>query len=305
MNTATREEYGKTLVELVSNEKVVVLDADLAHATKSLMFQKECPERFFNMGIAEADMIGTSVGLALSGKVPFASTFAVFATGRAFDQIRNSVCYPKANVKIVGTHAGISVGEDGGTHQAIEDIALMRCLPNMTVIHPCDDVETRQAVLAIAEYEGPVYLRLSRIPTPTLHDEDYKFEIGKGEVMREGKDIALVATGLMVAKAKEAAEKLAAIGIDAKVINIPTIKPLDTDLLLKTAQEVKGFVTVEEHNVMGGLGSAVSEYLSQTLPTKIKMVGVQDKFGKSGNPDLLFKAYDLTVEKIVEVAKEI
>lgn len=305
MNAPTREAFGKTLVELIDNEDVVVLDADLAHATKSMMFADKCPERFFNMGIAEADMIGTAAGLALSGKIPFASTFAVFATGRAFDQIRNSVCYPKANVKIVGTHAGISVGEDGGTHQAIEDIAIMRSLPNMTIIHPCDDVEARQAVLAAAEFQGPVYLRMSRVATPTLHDEDYKFEIGKGEVMREGKDIAIVATGLMVAKAKEAAEQLAEAGIDAKVINIPTIKPLDEELLLATAKEVRGFVTVEEHNVIGGLGGAVSELLAQNEPKKIKMVGVQDKFGKSGNPDKLFEMYGLTVEKIVEAAKSL
>ncbi|MGG5315846.1 transketolase family protein [Enterococcus sp. AZ072] len=305
MNAPTREAFGKTLVELIDNEDVVVLDADLAHATKSMMFADKCPERFFNMGIAEADMIGTAAGLALSGKIPFASTFAVFATGRAFDQIRNSVCYPRANVKIVGTHAGISVGEDGGTHQAIEDIAIMRSLPNMTIIHPCDDVEARQAVLAAAKFQGPVYLRMSRVATPTLHDEDYKFEIGKGEVMREGKDIAIVATGLMVAKAKEAAEQLAEAGIDAKVINIPTIKPLDEELLLATAKEVKGFVTVEEHNVIGGLGGAVSELLAQNEPKKIKMVGVQDKFGKSGNPDKLFEMYGLTVEKIVEAAKSL
>ncbi|MGM0210290.1 MULTISPECIES: transketolase family protein [unclassified Enterococcus] len=305
MNLATREAFGKTLVELIKNEDVVVLDADLAHATKTMMFAKECPERFFNAGIAEADMIGTAAGLALSGKIPFASTFAVFATGRAFDQIRNSVCYPNANVKIVGTHAGISVGEDGGTHQTIEDIALMRSLPNMTVIHPCDDVEARQAVLAAAEYDGPVYLRMSRVPTPTLHSDEYKFEIGKGETIREGKDVAIVATGLMVAKAKEAAEKLAQEGIDAKVINISTIKPLDANLLLSTAKEVKGFVTVEEHNVHGGLGSAVSELLSQNEPKKIKMVGVQDKFGKSGNPDKLFEMYGLTVANIVEAAKSL
>lgn len=303
MNTATREAYGKTLVELIDNEDVVVLDADLAHATKSMMFANQCPERFFNVDIAEADMIGTATGLALSGKIPFASTFAVFATGRAFDQIRNSVCYPNANVKIVGTHAGISVGEDGGTHQAIEDIAIMRSLPNMTILHPCDDVEARQAVLAAAEYKGPVYLRMSRVPTPTLHSDNYKFEIGKGEVIREGKDIAIVATGLMVVKAKEAADRLVEEGIDAKVINLPTIKPLDEELLLATAKEVKGFITVEEHNVIGGLGSAVSELLTQNEPKKVKMVGIQDTFGKSGNPDKLFELYGLTVENIVAAAK--
>ncbi|MGG5331342.1 transketolase family protein [Enterococcus sp. AZ163] len=305
MNLATREAFGSALVELKSNEEVVVLDADLSHATKSIMFSKECPDRFFNAGISEADMMGMASGLALSGKIPFACTFAVFATGRAFDQIRNSICYPNVNVKVVGTHAGISVGEDGGTHQSIEDIALMRSLPNMTVIHPCDDVEARQAVLAAAEHDGPVYLRLSRVATPTLHSEDYKFEIGKGEVITEGKEAAIVSTGLMVAKAKEAAEILSKQGINVKVINLPTIKPLDQSLLLETANEVDYFVTVEEHTVIGGLGSAVSELLSQNNPKKMSMIGIQDSFGKSGNPDELFEIYGLTVENIVESTKKL
>ncbi|MGX7197875.1 transketolase family protein [Enterococcus olivae] len=305
MNLATREAYGKTLIELASNEKVVVLDADLAHATKSMMFQNVCPERFFNVGIAEADMIGTAVGFALSGKVPFASTFAMFAAGRAYDQIRNSACYPKVNIKVVGTHSGISVGEDGGTHQAITDIALMRVLPNMTVIHPCDDVEARQAVLAITEYDGPVYLRLSRVPTPTIHDESYEFKIGKGEILREGNNVAIFATGLMVAKALEAAQKLSEEGINASVVNIPTIKPLDTDLIQEVIKNVDSVVTVEEHNVKGGFGSAISEFISQTTPKKMKIIGVEDKFGKSGDPNKLFEMYGLTSENIALGAKEL
>nr|WP_256478677.1 transketolase family protein [Sebaldella sp. S0638] len=305
MNLATREAYGNTLVELIENEDIVVLDADLAHATKSLNFQKKCPERFFNMGIAEADMIGTAAGLSTCGKIPFASTFAVFATGRAFDQIRNSVCYPGLNVKIVGTHSGISVGEDGGTHQAVEDIALMRSLPNMTVIHPSDDVEARLAVLASAEYKGPVYLRLSRVPTPTIHDENYKFEIGKGEVIKEGTDITVIATGLMVAKALEASKILEKDGINVKIINISTIKPLDEKLIIKAAKETGKIVTVEEHNIIGGLGSAVSELLSKVYPVKIDMIGVKDCFGKSGTPELLHQEYGLTVDAIVESVRKI
>lgn len=305
MNLATREAYGNTLVELIDNRNIVVLDADLAHATKSLNFQKQCPERFFNMGIAEADMIGTAAGLSTCGKIPFASTFAVFATGRAFDQIRNSVCYPNLNVRIVGTHSGISVGEDGGTHQAIEDIALMRSLPNMTVIHPSDDVEARLAVLASIHHKGPIYLRLSRVSSPTIHNENYKFEIGKGEVLKEGTDAAIIATGLMVAKAIEAGKILEKMGINVKVINMPTIKPLDEELIIKTAKETGKIITVEEHNVIGGLGSAVSELLSQTHPVKMKIIGVNDCFGKSGTPELLHQEYGLTVENIVESVRKI
>lgn len=303
MGVATREAYGKALVELISNEKVVVLDADLAHATKTIEFKKACPERFFDMGIAEQDMIATAAGFAASGKIPFASSFAIFAAGRAFEQIRNSVCYPKLNVKIAATHAGITVGEDGGTHQAVEDIALMRSIPNMVVLNPSDDVEAKAAIHAAAEYYGPVYIRLGRLAVPTIHNENYKFKIGKGEVLSEGKDVAIIATGLMVAKALEAAEKLKAEGINATVVNIATIKPLDKELIVKVAKETGKVITVEEHSVIGGLGSAVCELLSQELPTKTKLIGLNDVFGQSGTPDALLEHYGLTIENIVEVIK--
>ncbi len=303
MGKATREAYGQALIELSSNEKVIVLDADLAKATKTIDFKNACPERFFDMGIAEGDMVGTAAGLAASGKIPFASTFAIFAAGRAFEQIRNSVCYPKLNVKIAATHAGVTVGEDGGTHQSVEDISLMRSIPNMVVLNPADDVEAKQAIFAAAEYYGPVYIRLGRAATPTIHDENFKFEIGKGEVLKEGKDVAIIATGIMVAKALDAAEKLKAEGINATVVNIATIKPLDKELIVKVAKENGKVVTAEEHSVIGGLGSAVCEVLSQEAPTKVKMVGLNDTFGQSGTPDVLLEHYGLTAEKIVEAAK--
>lgn len=303
MSIATREAYGQALVELIKNEKVVVLDADLAHATKTIEFKKACPERFFDMGISEQDMVATAAGFAASGKIPFASSFAIFAAGRAFEQIRNSVCYPKLNVKIAATHAGITVGEDGGTHQAVEDIALMRSIPNMVVLNPSDDVEAKAAIHASAEYYGPVYIRLGRLATPTIHDENYKFEIGKGEVLSEGKDVAIIATGLMVAKALEAAEKLKAEGINATVVNISTIKPLDKELIVKVAKVTGKVVTVEEHSVIGGLGSAVCEVLSQELPTKTKLIGINDTFGQSGTPSALLEHYGLTTENIVETVK--
>jgi transketolase len=303
MNTATREAYGQALVELSKNEKVVVLDADLAKATKTADFKKVCPERFFDMGIAEQDMIGTAAGFAVSGKIPFASTFAIFAAGRAFEQIRNSVCYPKLNVKIAATHAGVTVGEDGGTHQAIEDISLMRSVPNMVVLNPSDDVEAKAAIFAAAEYYGPVYIRLGRAATPTLHDENYKFEIGKGEVLKEGKDVAIIATGIMVAKALEAAEKLKSEGINATVVNIHTIKPIDRELIVNVAKVTGKVVTVEEHSVIGGLGSAVCEVLSQELPTKVKLIGLNDTFGQSGTPKDLLEHYGLTRENIIETVK--
>jgi transketolase len=303
MSKATREAYGQALVELISNEKVVVLDADLAKATKTIDFKNACPERFFDMGIAEGDMVGTAAGLAAEGKVPFASTFAIFAAGRAFEQIRNSVCYPKLNVKIAATHAGVTVGEDGGTHQSVEDISLMRSLPNMVVLNPADEIEARQAVFAAAEYYGPVYIRLGRAATPTIHDENYKFEIGKGEVLAEGSDVAIIATGIMVAKALEAAEKLKAEGINATVVNIGTIKPLDKELILKVAKETGKVVTAEEHSIIGGLGSAVCEVLAQEDPTKVKMIGLNDTFGQSGTPAALLEYYKLTVENIVETVK--
>ncbi len=305
MGVATREAYGQVLVELIKNEKVVVLDADLAHATKTIEFKKACPERFFDMGISEQDMIATAAGFAASGKIPFASSFAIFAAGRAFEQIRNSVCYPKLNVKIAATHAGVTVGEDGGTHQAVEDIALMRSIPNMVVLNPADDIEAKSAIYAAAEYYGPVYIRLGRAATPTIHDENYKFQIGKGEILKEGKDVAIIATGIMVAKALEAAEKLKAQGINATVVNIATIKPLDKDLIVKVAKETGKVVTVEEHSVIGGLGSAVCEVLSQELPTKTKLLGLNDTFGQSGTPNELLEYYGLTTDNIVETVKSL
>lgn len=300
---ATREAYGKTLVELVENKDIVVLDADLAGATKTAIFKKACPERFFDMGIAEGDMMGTAAGLAVSGKIPFASTFAIFAAGRGFEQIRNSICYPNINVKIAATHAGVTVGEDGGSHQAIEDISLMRSLPNMVVLNPADAVEARQMVLAAAEYVGPMYLRFGRAATPVIHDESYKFELGKGEVVKEGKDVSIIATGIMVAKALEAAETLKAEGIDAEVINISTIKPLDNELVLASAKKTGKVVTAEEHSIIGGLGSAVCELLAEEHPVKVTRIGVKDVFGQSGSPAALLEHYGLTAADIVKACK--
>ncbi len=303
MNKATRDAYGSALKKLKDNEQVVVLEADLGHATRSLSFKEVCPERFFNMGIAEANMIGTAAGLATCGKIPFASTFAMFATGRAYDQVRNSVAYPKLNVKIVGTHAGISVGSDGGTHQCIEDISLMRGIPGMTVIQPADDVEAEAAVLAAAGHDGPVYLRLGRSPSPTIHPVDYQFKIGKGEVLKEGKDVTIIATGLMVVKALEAAKILEQENIHAKVINMSTIKPLDSDLITQAAEDTQRIVTVEEHSVIGGLGNAVSEVLVKNHSVRVRMIGVEDCFGQSGTDKELFENYGLTVENIVKNCK--
>lgn len=305
MNLATREAYGNTLAELKDNENVVVLEADLGHATKSLKFKEVCPQRFFNMGIAEADMIGTAAGLAACGKVPFASTFSVFTTGRAFDQVRNSVCYPNLNVKIVGTHAGITVGEDGGTHQAIEDIALMRSLPNMSIVVPSDDVEARAAVLAAAAYKGPMYLRMARVASPTYHNDSYVFTLGKGEIIREGSDLTIIACGLMVMKAMEAAEQLAKEGVSVRVINMHTIKPLDHKLVIESAEKTGKIITVEEANILGGLGSAVCETVSEYCPVPVKRIGVRDIFGKSGNPDKLLQEYGLTAEHIIEEARKL
>ena len=305
MNLATREAYGNTLAELKDNENVVVLEAVLGHATKSLKFKEVCPQRFFNMGIAEADMIGTAAGLAACGKVPFASTFSVFATGRAFDQVRNSVCYPNLNVKIVGTHAGITVGEDGGTHQAIEDIALMCSLPNMSIVVPSDDVEARAAVLAAAAYKGPMYLRMARVASPTYHNDSYVFTLGKGEIIREGSDLTIIACGLMVMKAMEAAEQLAKEGVSVRVINMHTIKPLDHKLVIESAEKTGKIITVEEANILGGLGSAVCETVSEYCPVPVKRIGVRDIFGKSGNPDKLLQEYGLTAEHIIEEARKL
>ena len=303
---ATRESYGNALKELgAENPNVLVLDADLAGATKTGVFKKAYPDRFFDCGIAEGNMVGIAAGLATTGKIPFCSSFAMFAAGRAFEQVRNSVGYPHLNVKIAATHAGISVGEDGATHQCNEDIALMRTIPGMVVINPADDVEARAAVKAAAEYEGPVYLRFGRLAVPVFNDEaNYKFEIGKGILLREGTDLTIVATGLCVNSALEAAEKLAAEGISAEVINIHTIKPLDEEIILKSAKKTGKVVTAEEHSVIGGLGSAVCDVLSEKLPTPVKKIGVYDVFGESGPAVKLLEKYKLDGAGVYEQIKE-
>ena len=303
---ATRESYGNALKELgAENPNVLVLDADLAGATKTGVFKKAYPVRFFDCGIAEGNMVGIAAGLATTGKIPFCSTFAMFAAGRAFEQVRNSVGYPHLNVKIAATHAGISVGEDGATHQCNEDIALMRTIPGMVVINPADDVEARAAVKAAAEYEGPVYLRFGRLAVPVFNDEaNYKFEIGKGILLREGTDLTIVATGLCVNSALEAAEKLAAEGISAEVINIHTIKPLDEEIILKSAKKTGKVVTAEEHSVIGGLGSAVCDVLSEKLPTPVKKIGVYDVFGESGPAVKLLEKYKLDGAGVYEQIKD-
>jgi len=302
---ATRDAYGKALAELGrTNPDIVVLDADLSKSTKTAVFGAEFPGRFFNMGIAEANMIGTAAGLAAAGKIPFASTFAVFATGRAFDQVRNSVCYPQLNVKIAATHAGLTVGEDGASHQSVEDIALMRALPGMTVIVPADGVETRLAVQAAAAYKGPVYLRLGRPKVPVIFGDDYRFEIGKAALLQEGKDVTIVACGYMVGEALAAAETLAGEGVEARVLNMSTIKPIDTEALVKAARETGALVTAEEHNIIGGLGGAVAEVLAEECPVPIYRVGIRDTFGESGSPGDLLKKYGLTAADIVEAAKK-
>lgn len=303
---ATRESYGNALAELGAEyENLVVLDADLAAATKTGTFKKAFPERHIDCGIAECNMIGIAAGLAATGKIPFASSFAMFAAGRAFEQVRNSVAYPKLNVKIGATHAGISVGEDGATHQCNEDIALMRTIPGMVVINPSDDVEAKAAVRAAIEHEGPVYLRFGRLAVPVINDTpDYKFELGKGVVLREGKDVTIIATGLPVSECLAAADKLAADGIEAKVINIHTIKPLDEELVLAAAKETGKVVTVEEHSVIGGLGSAVCDVLSEKCPTPVKKIGINDTFGESGPAVELVKKYGLDADSIYENVKE-
>lgn len=297
---ATRESYGNALVELGAEyDNLVVLDADLAAATKTGVFKKAYPDRHIDCGIAECNMAGIAAGLAATGKIPFMSSFAMFAAGRAFEQVRNSIGYPHLNVKIGATHAGISVGEDGATHQCNEDIALMRTIPGMVVINPSDDVEAKAAMRAAVEHEGPVYLRFGRLAAPVINDRpDYKFELGKGVVLREGKDITIVATGLLVSASLEAAEKLAADGIDAKVINIHTIKPLDEDLIVAAAKETGKVVTVEEHSVIGGLGSAVCDCLSEKAPAKVLKIGVNDVFGESGPAVALLEKYGLDAEGI-------
>ncbi|MDD3705580.1 MAG: transketolase family protein [Clostridiaceae bacterium] len=301
---ATREAYGNALAEYGSDTKIVVFDADLSKSTKTDNFRKKYPERFFNMGIAEGNMMATAAGMASCGKIVFASTFAMFAAGRAFEQIRNSICYPKLNVKIGATHAGLSVGEDGASHQAIEDIAIMRAIPNMTVISPADAVETRYAVKAAIEHEGPVYLRLGRLSVPVIYDEsNYKYELGKGITLSDGNDVTIISTGLMVHAALEAKALLREEGINARVIDIHTIKPIDGDIIVKAARETGVIVTAEEHNVIGGLGSAVAEVLSENYPVPLIRVGVKDKFGKSGKPDILLQMYGLTATDIAKEAK--
>lgn len=302
---ATRDSYGNALVELgAAHDDLVVLDADLASATKTGIFKKAYPERHIDCGIAEGNMMGIAAGIATTGKVPFASSFAMFAAGRAFEQVRNSIGYPKLNVKIGATHAGISVGEDGATHQCNEDIALMRTIPGMVVINPSDDVEAKAAVAAAYEHQGPVYLRFGRLAVPVINDrDDYKFELGKGVVLREGKDVTLIATGLPVAETIEAAERLAEDGIDAQVINIHTIKPLDEELVLEAAKKTGKVVTIEEHSVIGGLGSAVCDVLSEKQPTKVMKIGINDTFGESGPAVELVKKYGLDADSIYAKVK--
>ena len=303
---ATRESYGNALVELgAEHDNLIVLDADLAAATKTGVFKKAYPDRHIDCGIAECNMMGIAAGLSTTGIVPFASTFAMFAAGRAFEQVRNSIGYPHLNVKIGATHAGISVGEDGATHQCNEDIALMRTIPGMVILNPADDVEAKACVKAAYEYNGPVYLRFGPLAVPVINDRpDYKFELGKGVVLREGKDVTIVATGLCVSSALEAAEKLAADGIDAKIINIHTIKPLDEELIVAAAKETGKVVTVEEHSVIGGLGSAVCDALAEKCPVPVKKIGVQDVFGESGPAVALLAKYKLDGEGVYEQVKE-
>jgi len=302
---ATRDAYGKALVKLGQiNEQVVVLDADLSKSTKTNEFYKVYPNRFFNMGIAEQNLIGAACGFATAGKIPFASSFAMFATGRAFEIIRNSVAYPKLNVKICATHAGLTVGEDGASHESIEDMAIMRAIPNMTVLVPADGVEAEQMILEAARVYGPMYVRLGRSAVPTIFDENYKFEIGKGTVVRQGNDATIIACGIMVYEAIKAAEELALEGINARVINMSTIKPIDKELIITAAKETKAIVTAEEHSIIGGLGSAVCEVVSEECPVVVKKVGVKDSFGESGTPAELLKKYGLTANDIVEAVKE-
>lgn len=305
-NIATREAYGKALAKLGHvNQNVVVLDADLSKSTKTVDFKKEFPDRFFNMGIAEQNLMGAAAGLSTAGKIPFASTFAMFAAGRAFEIIRNSICYPKLNVKICATHAGLTVGEDGASHQSVEDVAVMRSIPNMTVIVPADGVEAEKVIFKIADYYGPVYVRLGRSGVPVIFDESYEFEIGKGIEIKEGNDATVIACGIMVNEAMKAYEILKEEGINLRVINMPTIKPIDKDIIIKAAKETGAIVTAEEHSIIGGLGSAVAEVLVENNPVPVKMVGVKDTFGESGTPGALLEKYGLTSKEIVEAVKEL
>ena len=298
---ATRQSYGEALLELgKKNEKIVVLDADLSTATKTKLFAKEFPNRFFDMGIAEQNMITTAAGMSTCGKIPYASTFAIFAAGRAYDQIRNSICYPKLNVKICATHAGITVGEDGATHQMIEDISLMRTIPNMTVISTSDDLETKWAVKEASKINGPVYLRLSRLATPIIYDENQKFEIGKAIQIGNGTDGTIFATGVTVSEALKAQEQLKQKGIEVRVVDVHTIKPIDKEMIIKCAKETEKLVSIEDHNVIGGLGTAISEVLTDEYPVKLIRLGIKDIFGKSGKAEELMKYFKITAEDIVQ-----
>lgn len=304
IKTATRDAYGKALVELGNTDaKILVLDADLAAATKTGMFKKEHPEKFIDCGIAEGNMMGVAAGLASAGYTVFASSFAMFAAGRAFEQVRNSISYTNLNVKIGATHAGISVGEDGASHQCCEDIGLMRTIPNMVILNPADDIEARLCVMAAAEHEGPVYMRFGRLAVPRVFDENYKFEIGKGSVLKEGDDVTIIATGLMVNEALMAYEELKAEGINARVVNMATIKPIDRELVIESAKKTGVIVTAEEHNVIGGLGSAVAEVVCETVPVPVLRVGVEDTFGKSGPAVQLLHEFGLDSANIVAKCK--
>jgi len=302
---ATRQSYGEALAILgEKNKNIIVLDADLAEATKTNIFAKQFPNRFFDMGISEQDMMSTAAGMSTCGKIPYTSTFAVFATGRAYDQIRNSICYPNLNVKICATHAGITVGEDGATHQMLEDVNLMRGLPNMIVMSPADDTQTKWIIEEISKVNGPVYVRLSRLATPIIYDENQKFEIGKGIQIGNGTDATVFATGVTVSEALQAKEILEKEGINIRVVDIHTIKPIDKKLIIKCAKETKKLITVEDHNIIGGLGTAVCEVLSEEYPTKVIRLGIKDKFGKSGKAKELMKEYGLTKEAIIEEVKK-
>lgn len=302
---ATRQSYGEKLAELGhKNKDIVVLDADLAGATKTSIFAKEFPERFFDMGIAEQDMVSTAAGMSTFGKIPYASTFAIFAAGRAYDQIRNSVCYPNLNVKICATHAGITVGEDGATHQMLEDLGMMRGLPNMTVLSTSDDTQTRWAVEEISKIEGPVYLRLSRLATPVIYEENEKFEIGKGVQIGEGTDATVFATGVTVAESLKAKEELEKQGINIRVVDVHTIKPIDKEIIIKCAKETKKLISVEDHSVIGGLGTAIADVLTEHYPAKLIKIGINDTFGKSGKAEELMEYYGLTAENIIKKIKE-
>ncbi len=303
---ATREAYGKSLARLgLENKNIVVLDADLSKSTKTAEFKKVCPERFINVGIAEQNLAGISAGLATTGKIPFMSTFAMFAAGRAFEIIRNAICYPKLNVKICATHAGLTVGADGASHQAIEDLALMRSIPNMVVLNPADAVSAEKIIEAIIEYDGPCYVRLGRAPVPVVYTADSKIEIGKANTIQDGSDVTIIATGIMLAEAMTAAETLEAEGVSVRILDMHTIKPLDNEAVIKAAKETKGIVTAEEHTIFGGLGSAVAEVLAENHPTKMRRIGVKDTFGESGTPAELMVKYEITANDIVKAVKEL